>query len=260
LLYETADRAALSIRQAQLHVADHWIAVELQRGLLPKRLPEVPGVELAAHYHAAGTGAEVGGDWYDLFALPDGRLGIVLGDVTGSGIPAASTMGQLRSVTRAFAVAEDGAREPSDVLARLNRYQFAIEGDQVMFTMIYAILDPLAATFTWANAGHLPPLVRAPSGEVRYLETGSVPMGIEDVEYESLTETFERGSIIVLYTDGLVERRGESLDAGFGRLADVVAAAPVEAEAMCRELLARLLPSDEALLDDVTAVVARLTV
>ena len=142
LLYDAADRAALAIRQAQLHEEDHRIAVELQRGLMPKRLPDVPGVELAAHYEAAGAAAEVGGDWYDAFALPDGRVGIVIGDVTGNGIPAASAMGQFRSVTRAYALADDGAPVADEVFSRVNRYQLALDGDQVMFTLIYAILDP----------------------------------------------------------------------------------------------------------------------
>jgi serine phosphatase RsbU (regulator of sigma subunit) len=258
LLHDAADRAALAIRQAQLHEEDHRIAVELQRGLLPKRLPDVAGVELAAHYQAAGAGAEVGGDWYDAFALPEGRVGIVLGDVTGSGIPAASAMGQFRSVTRAYALADEGHRMPNEVLSLVNRYQLALDGDQVMFTLIYAIVDPGSTTLTWASAGHLPPLVRGPSGEVRYVETGSVPMGIEDVPYESMTEPLTRGSSLVLYTDGLVERRGESLDAGLRRLAEAVTDGPDEPQALCEHVLAQLLPAPQELHDDVTAVVARL--
>jgi serine phosphatase RsbU (regulator of sigma subunit) len=258
LLHDAADRAALAIRQAQLHEEDHRIAVELQRGLLPKRLPDVAGVELAAHYQAAGAGAEVGGDWYDAFALPEGRVGIVLGDVTGSGIPAASAMGQFRSVTRAYALAGERPRMPNEVLSLVNRYQLALDGDQVMFTLIYAILDPGSTTLTWASAGHLPPLVRGPSGEVRYVETGSVPMGIEDVPYESMTEPLTRGSSLVLYTDGLVERRGESLDVGLRRLAEAVTDGPDEPQALCEHVLAQLLPAPQELHDDVTAVVARL--
>jgi PAS domain S-box-containing protein len=258
LLHDAADRAALAIRQAQLHDEDHRIAVELQRGLLPKRLPDVAGVELAAHYQAAGAGAEVGGDWYDAFALPEGRVGIVLGDVTGSGIPAASAMGQFRSVTRAYALGAEGHWTPNEVLSLVNRYQLALDSDQIMFTLIYAILDPGSATLTWANAGHLPPLVRGPSGEVRYLETGSVPMGIEDVPYESMTESLARGSSLVLYTDGLVERRGESLDPGLHRLAEAVAEGPERPQALCDHILARLLPAPQELHDDVTAVVARI--
>jgi PAS domain S-box-containing protein len=258
LLYDAADRAALAIRQAQLHEEDHRIAVELQRGLLPKRLPEVAGVALVAHYQAAGAGAEVGGDWYDAFALPGGRVGIVLGDVTGSGIPAASAMGQFRSVTRAYALADGRHRMPNEVLSLVNRYQLALESDQIMFTLIYAILDPGAATLTWANAGHVPPLVREPSGKVHYLEAGSVPMGIEDVPYESMTEPLAHGSSLVLYTDGLIERRGESLDAGMRRLADALAEGPDEPQALCDHVLARLLLAPQQLHDDVTAVLARI--
>ena len=119
LLRQAADRGALSIRRVQLHEEEHRIAVELQRGLIPARLPSVSGIELAAHYQAAGLGAEVGGDWYDAFVLPSGRLGVVLGDVAGSGIRAASTMGQLRSVTRAFALGNDEVPSPGEVLTRL---------------------------------------------------------------------------------------------------------------------------------------------
>jgi serine phosphatase RsbU (regulator of sigma subunit) len=258
LLYDAADRAALAIRQAQLHEEDHRIAVELQRGLLPKSLPEVPGIELAAHYEAAGAAAEVGGDWYDAFALPGGSLGIVIGDVTGNGIPAASAMGQLRSVTRAYAVADDGARSPSEVFSRVNRYQLALDGDQVMFTLLYAILDPRSETLTWANAGHLPPVIREPSGSVRFLETGAPPIGVGEVEYESMTETLGRGSSLVLVTDGLVERRGESLDAGFARLAQAIREGPADPRALCEHMLGRLLPAGDQLHDDVTAVLARI--
>ncbi len=258
LLQDAADRAALAIRQAQLHEEDHRIAVELQRGLLPERLPEVPGIELAAHYRAAGVAAEVGGDWYDAFALPGGRLGIVIGDVTGNGIPAASAMGQLRSVTRAYAVADDGARSPSEVFSRVSGYQLALDGDQVMFTLIYAIIDPHSETFTWANAGHLPPLIREPSGVVRFLETGSPPIGVGEVEYESMTEKLGSGSNLVLVTDGLVERRGESLDAGFARLAQATREGPAEPRALCEYMLDRLLPPGDQLHDDVTAVLARI--
>jgi PAS domain S-box-containing protein len=258
LLHDAADRAALAIRRAQLHEEDHRISVELQRGLLPKRLPEVAGVELAAHYQAAGAAAAVGGDWYDAFVLGGGRIGIVLGDVTGRGIPAASAMGQFRSVTRAYALADGTDRMPNEVLTLVNRYQLALESDQIMFTLIYAILDPAAATFTWANAGHLPPLVREPSGEVRYLETGSVPIGIDDVPYQSATESLARGSSLVLYTDGLIERRGESLDVGLRRLAGAVADGPDEPQGLCDHVLAQLLPAPQQLHDDVTAVVARL--
>src|SRR6185312_9469363 len=178
LIQDAAERAGLGIRRAQLHEREHQVAVELQRGLLPKRLPEIEGLELAAHYEAAG--AEVGGDWYDAFALPGGRLGVVLGDVAGRGVPAASSMGQLRSVTRAFALADDGFLTPAEMLTRLNRHQLAL-GQTELFTVVYAIIDPAEGTISWASAGHPPPLVRTAESWTAYLEGGEGLMGIEDV-------------------------------------------------------------------------------
>ena len=257
LLHGAAERSALSIRQARLFEEEHRIARELQRGLLPKHLPDVPGLELAAHYQAGGTAAEeVGGDWYDAFALADGRVGIVVGDVAGRGIPAASTMGQMRSVTRAYALTEQARRLPAEVLTRLNRYQLVLQEDQ-LFTVLYAVLDPGAGTVTWANAGHLPPLIAGSSGTVAYLPGGGYPIGVEDVEYRNLVEPLEPGSALVLYTDGLVERRGESLDAGFERLAAAAAEAPAAPGELCRFLLSRMLPEPSELHDDVTLVLAR---
>jgi PAS domain S-box-containing protein len=256
LLRDAADRASLGIRRALLHEEEHRIAVELQRGLLPKQLPKLDRIELAAHYEAAGIGAEVGGDWYDAFALSDGRLGIVLGDVAGRSIPAASAMGQLRTVTRAFALAEAGTEPPGEVLGKLNRYQLAL-ADEELFTVIYAILDPDAGTISFANAGHPPPLVRAADGTVSYLEGGDGLIGLEDVTYSTCEAPLGEGSTVVLYTDGLVERRGETLDAGLDRLAQAVRSGPATPLELCDYVLENLLPPDGRLSDDVTAVLAR---
>jgi serine phosphatase RsbU (regulator of sigma subunit) len=258
LLHEAAERAALSIRRAQLFEEEHRIAAELQRGLLPKHLPKVRGLRLAAHYQAGGSAAEeVGGDWYDAFALADGRLGIVVGDVAGRGIPAASTMGQMRSVTRAYALAEQQTRPPGEVLTRLNRYQLILQEDH-LFTVLYAVIDPRAATVTWASAGHLPPLMVRSSTAASYLAGGGYPIGVDELEYEDMVEPLDAGGALVLYTDGLVERRGESLDDGFERLAAAAAAAAAEPDPMCRHLLTHMLPQPQELYDDVTVVVVRL--
>ena len=257
LLREAADRAALSIRRAQLHEEEHRIAVELQRGLIPARLPGVAGVQIAAHYQAAGLGAEVGGDWYDAFALPCGRLGVVLGDVAGSGIRAASTMGQLRSVTRAFALADEAVRSPGEVLTRLNSYRTALDEHQ-LFTVLYAIVDPAQRSLEWASAGHPPPLRALASGEVAYLETRDGLMGVEEQPYTTLETQFEAGDLLVLYTDGLIERRGESLDAGLARLGTAVATGPHEPDALCAHILAELVGAGDPTHDDVTAVVVKL--
>ncbi len=254
LLYEAAERAALSIRRAQLHHEEHRIAVELQRGLLPQQLPDLPGVRLAAHYEAAGVGAQVGGDWYDAFVLDGDRIGVVVGDVAGRGIPAASTMGQLRTLTRGFALADDRARKPGEVLTRLNEYQLALSADD-LFTILYAIVDPAGGKLWWANAGHPPPFVRSPTGPGRYLEGGEGLIGIEQVTYQDLSQPIAAGDSLVLYTDGLIERRGESLDIGMRRLADAAQSGPDEPDALCQHVLAGALPPEGGLDDDVTVVV-----
>jgi len=257
LLRDAADRAALAIQQALLFEQEHRTAVLLQRGLLPKRLPEVSGLRLAARYEAAGVAAEVGGDWYDAFSLRGGRLGVVVGDVAGRGIPAASTMGQLRAVTRAIAIQDKDKRLPGEVLTRLNHYQLSIE-EKWFVTLVYAIVDPVGATLSWAIAGHLPPLIRLPDGRVEQLGGGSLPLGTEEVAYGTETRSLSGGELLVLYTDGLVERRGEMIDAGLGRLASAVSELVLAPQQLCDELLARLLSPDEHLYDDVTAVVVEL--
>jgi PAS domain S-box-containing protein len=258
LLQDAADRAALVIRRAQLHAEEHRIAVELQRGLIPKSLPEVGGVELSASYEVAGIGVQVGGDWYDALEMPGGRLGIVVGDVTGRGIRAASAMGQLRTLTRAFALGADGHRSPGQVLTLLNRHQLAV-GDEHLFTIVYAVIDPEAGTIAWANGGHPPLLLRRAGGECAYLDGGNGLMGVEERPYETFERSLDPGSTVVLYTDGLIERRGESLDAGLDRLLSAAQAGPHEPRALRDHILAWLLDPTTQRDDDVTAVVARLS-
>ncbi len=242
--------SALALRE------EHRIAVELQRGLLPKHLPETPGLELVAHYEAAGRGAEAGGDWYDAFALTHGRIGIVVGDVTGRGIPAASTMGHLRSVTRAFALADSATRSPGEVLTRLNRHQLAL-GEQELFTVIYAVFDPYRSRLCWASGGHPPPLLRTGNGETRFLQGGGAVMGVWDALYADAEDTVRPNDTLIFYSDGLVERRGESLDTGLQRLSDAAAAGPEQASALCAHVLSTMLPAAMAVGDDVTAMVVR---
>jgi PAS domain S-box-containing protein len=258
LLQDAADRAAMAIRRAQLHEEEHRIAVELQRGLIPKRLPEVPGISLAASYEVAGISAQVGGDWYDAFAMADGRLGVVVGDVTGRGIRAASAMGQLRTLTRAFAVAEGGHRSPGETLTLLNRHQLTL-GDDHLFTVIYAVIDPERGTIQWANGGHPPPLLRASDGTSSFLEGGNGLMGVEDTMYETHEQRTDSSSALVLYTDGLIERRGESLDVGLERLAVAASSGPEDPATLCEHIREQVLEPVSQRFDDVTAVVARLT-
>jgi len=257
LLQDAADRAALAIRRAQLHEEEHRIAVELQQGLVPKRLPKVDGIEIAASYDVAGISAQVGGDWYDAFAMPGGRLGIVVGDVTGRGIRAASAMGQLRTLTRAFALAEGGDRAPGQALTLLNHHQLE-GGDEHLFTIVYAIIDPEQGTIAWANGGHPPPLVRGADGACHYLDGNNGLMGVDDDPYETHEERIGAAAAVVLYTDGLIERRSESLDVGLARLADAASSGPDNPRDMCEHILERVLEAPGQRYDDVTAVVARL--
>jgi PAS domain S-box-containing protein len=254
LLRDAAEHISLMVRRVQLHEQEHRIAVELQRGLLPTRLPELPGLEIAAHSEAAGLTAEVGGDWYDTFVLPGNRLGLVIGDVTGSGIQAASAMGQLRSVTRAFALDDSGPSSPADVLSRLHRYHQQV-GIRELFTVLYLILDRAEGTVVWSNAGHPPPLLRLSSGEVQTLLGGQTLMSLKDVTYENQQVGVGDGDTVILYTDGLIERRGESIDDGLARLARAAGGGPAHAQALCTHLVRSVRATHGQPEDDVTALV-----
>jgi integral membrane sensor domain MASE1 len=147
--------AAIMTERVGAIAREHRNAEVLQRSLLPDSLPNIPGVALTARYLPGGAGLEVGGDWYDVFALPRGRLGLTIGDVVGRGLGAAATMGQLRTALRAYAIETDS---PADVLQRLSRLADEFEAAQ-MATLIYAILDPDSETLTFSSAGHPPPLL-----------------------------------------------------------------------------------------------------
>ncbi|HUE29058.1 MAG TPA: SpoIIE family protein phosphatase [Solirubrobacteraceae bacterium] len=254
LLHDAAERVSLIVRGVQLHEQERRIAAELQRGLSPTRLPDVPGLAIAAHCEAAGLGAEVGGDWYDVFELPGGRLGVVIGDVTGSGIRAASAMGELRSVTRALAMVDQDPPSPAEALTRVHRYHRKT-GFEGLFTVLYLILDTSGGLATWANAGHLPPLLRTATGELRTLQGGQSLMSLENVTYENFSVTVEEGDTLILYTDGLIERRGESIDDGLERLRSAIRTGPEEADALCAHVLQAAPVGEPA--DDLTALVVK---
>ena len=150
---------------------EHRIAVTLQRSLLPERVPEIPGVLLAARYVPATADAEVGGDWYDVVPLPDGRVGVGIGDVAGHGLRAASAMGQLRMALRAYAVEESS---PAAVVGRL-RQLVALLAHTEMATLLYLVFDPETVSVTFANAGHPPPLLIGDDGSAAFLESVPAP-------------------------------------------------------------------------------------
>jgi anti-sigma regulatory factor (Ser/Thr protein kinase) len=255
LLQLAADRLAVAIDRARLNEHAHHIAATLQRSLLPSNIPEVSGLALATRYQPGADGTQVGGDLYDVVPYPDGRVGLAIGDVVGHGIEAASLMGQLRNSLRAYALEDD---QPERVVERLNRLMHHWQQDRIA-TLIYLIVDPRNGHVSFASAGHLPPLVCGPDGQARYLPGGEfVPLGVLPFGgYTAGEAVLEPGSTIVLYTDGLVEERGRSIEDGLERLRAAVEGAPVDPHAMCDHLL-NIVPPPGEIGDDVALLATRL--
>ncbi|HSD80783.1 MAG TPA: SpoIIE family protein phosphatase [Solirubrobacteraceae bacterium] len=248
-----ADRIGLAIQRMRLYEQQRAIATRLQRSLLPQELPRVPGIWTAARYGPGGAGTEVGGDWYDAIGMADGRLLLVMGDVAGRGIEAASMMGQLRSAIRAYALQGEG---PAALLERLNAFLLQLAED-TMATVLLACVDHQAGAVTLASAGHPPALLVGPGGASRWLTGGrGVPIGaLDEPGYEQAEEPLAPGSTLVLYTDGLVEQRGEDLRTGLDRLAASVLDGPPDLEALCDHVLRRA--DREPGSDDVSLLVLR---
>jgi PAS domain S-box-containing protein len=219
LLRAEQERSAVALRESEARLeAEHRLVEVLQRTILPEELPDLAALELAAYYQPAETGVDVGGDWYDAFLDSRGGIVIVIGDVAGHGIEAATLMGRVRNAARAFAV-EDC--DPATVLNRLDNMLRTLEADAFV-TAIAAHFDPATRVFTWARAGHPPPLLCV-DGTTEYLEqTGGTPLGSMASAYRTATRTLDERSLLVLYTDGLVERRSHAIDEGLTWLASRV--------------------------------------
>ena len=213
LLRLGAERLAVALEQARMRDRERHVAGALQRALLPPHLPRMAGAQLAARYVPAEHG--VGGDWYDAFELPGGRLGLAVGDVVGHGVDAAATAVRLRDDLRGFVLQ---GRDPAGVVAALDALA-ADEPHGAYSSVLYAELDVKWRRARWASAGHVPPvLVR--DGVARVLESpGGTLLGAQPVSpWPQRTEALERGDRLVLYTDGLVESPGEPLDAAIAQL------------------------------------------
>lgn len=235
--------------------ADHEVAEVLQRSLLPDSLPEIAGVELEARYLPASRGAAIGGDWYDAVELEDGRVAVVVGDVVGHGLRAATVMGQLRNAFRAYALVETS---PAQTLVRLNRL-LAKDGRDLMATALCLAIDRDTGEVTHASAGHPPPLVIEPGTGAHFIEgERAVPLGtLDPVPYRDSHAELPPGSTLVLYTDGLVERRDTSLGDRLAQLATVGSVADGELGDMCDQLLEGTLGGRQPP-DDVAVLAIRL--
>jgi len=250
LLQLVADRASLAT-QARLSRLDRAATVALQHSLLPARPVAVPGLDIAARY-VPGSEVGVGGDWYDLFALPSGHVGIVIGDVAGHGLNAAVIMGRIRSALRAYALE---TTDPADVLTRLDRKVQRFELG-AMATVLYAVLDPQRTSLTISSAGHLPPIIAAPSQSSQLIKIDTdLPLGAYDdvVRHKTLTRLDPEGCVF-LYTDGLVERRGRFLSDGIEMLLSALTC--TTADNMCLTAMSTMLV-DAPANDDVAILAVR---
>ena len=215
LAEELSSRAGLALDSAMLFSRERAAALTLQRSLLPGALPAVEGTVCAVRYLPGAAGMEVGGDWYDVIPLGDGVVGYVVGDVMGRGVQAAGVMGQLRAAVRAYAL-ED--HPPEEVLARVDRLLRLTE-EPPLVTCVYARVDTRSGELCISTAGHLPPLLITPDGEGTYLDLEpGLPLGVGETEFASGCLFLERGSTLVLYTDGLVETPQSSITTGMDAL------------------------------------------
>jgi anti-sigma regulatory factor (Ser/Thr protein kinase) len=254
LLQLVADRVALSIERSRLMVQGQ-IATTLQRSLLPRQLPQLPGLRMAARYLPAAVESAVGGDWYDVIELHSRSIGFVIGDVAGHGLAAATFMGQLRSAIRAYALDTDG---PAELMTKLAAFSDHMRSR--MATVIYATLNLTTWEARIARAGHPYPLLIRADGSAEYLSAGGgPPIGtVGGHAYDEQSLTLSAGETLLLYTDGLIERRGGKLSDGERTLLEVAASSPDEPELKCQGIISRL-TKDTTIADDI-AVLAVQTV
>ena len=228
----------------------HEIVDTLQQALLPAALLSVPGTALAARYIPAASNPAVGGDWYAVIPLSDGRLGLAIGDVAGHGLPAVTDMAAVRFSLRALALNEPA---PEVVLERLNQ-AVRVFGTSTMITTLYGVLDPSAHQWTYATAGHCPAVVRAPDGSTVLLDAhADPPLGVATSFHRHDAE-IEPGSMLILYTDGLVERRSEVITEGLDRLRLACKEGPATPQGLC-DWLADVMLRGTVARDDVAILV-----
>jgi serine phosphatase RsbU (regulator of sigma subunit) len=225
--------------------------------LLPQEFPAIPGIKLAARYLPATQGLKVGGDWYDVIALPSGEVALVIGDVAGHGLDAATVMGQLRTTMRVYAFA---GYSPEETVERLNTTMAEAFDRSDMATLVYLVLDPAASTVRYVNAGHVPPLVLGPDNKVSQLDgPHALPIGVHPSgRYEAAEGRLAPGATLVLYTDGLIERRTEPIQVGIKRLRTALEQASGGFDELPDALLEQVAPAEKR--EDDIALLALRTV
>jgi serine phosphatase RsbU (regulator of sigma subunit) len=255
VLLQLAQLAAVAIENAERFEQEHLIAETLQRSLLPEAMPSISGVELAARYQPGGAGAQVGGDWYDVLELDDGSVVLAVGDVAGRGARAAAVMGQLRTAMRAYAIQ---GLPPAELMTSLDRLLQGLSPTE-MATAVYLVLSKDRRSIEGVCAGHPPPIMSCgPDGTCTYIRFDPhPPLGVlEQPRYRSLTVDVVSGSLLLLYTDGLVEERHASLDDGLNRLADVIDPLEPSLEQVCSDVLTTMVPGEKN--DDIALLAVRI--
>jgi GAF domain-containing protein len=252
LASDLVSRAAVHIDNARLYTREHTTAITLQRSLLPQHIPQVAGLQIAHRYQPASRTAEVGGDWFDVIPLKGGQVALVVGDVTGHSIHAAALMGQLR--TTAAALARLGC-PPQEIMSQLSGV-VAEHGDEAGATCLYAQYDAASRRCRLTSAGHPPPALRRPDGNTEFIDTqGGVMLGAGQGRYPATDIDLPPGSVLALYTDGLIEHPGQDIGTGMARLARTMTASPAPAlDQLCDSLLAGAHARD-----DIALLLARTT-
>jgi GAF domain-containing protein len=249
---EVVARGAVHMDNARLHRQESRAAATLQRSMMPTRPPRLPGVRIAHHYMPGDRQAQVGGDWFDAIQLPGGRVALIVGDVMGHGLQAAAVMSQFRTAVITMAALD---LPPAQLLRHLDNLAHRL-GSEHLATCVYAVYDPIHRTLTLANAGHIPPVLAGHDGRSELLEIpGGAPIGVGGVPFETVEIPAPDGSWLVLCTDGLVEVRGQAIDAGLAALCAHVIEPQQTPEDVCAQILAQLHSDDRT--DDVALLVAK---
>ncbi|MFF7266352.1 SpoIIE family protein phosphatase [Streptomyces sp. NPDC008159] len=259
---EITARAAVCIDNARRYTRERRTSLTLQSSLLPQRLPPQAAVDVASRYLPASTQAGVGGDWFDVIPLSGARVALVVGDVVGHGIQASATMGRLRTAVRTLA---DVDLPPDELLTHLDDLVIhrsaeaasaAETAGDIGATCLYAVYDPVSRRCTLARAGHPVPAVATPDGAVEFPDVpAGPPLGLGGLPFEVTEVELPEGSLLALYTDGLIENRGRDIDEGLDALRDVLARPAPSLESTCDTVLQTLLPDRPA--DDVALLIAR---